>query len=47
MDLKKIGVDLMIWMESSQDKDYWRALVNAGLKLQVTCGLLQTKQIYE
>ena len=35
MDLKKIGINTRNWVDSSQDRDYWRALVNAALKLRV------------
>ena len=31
MDLKEIGN----WVDSAQDRDYWRALVNAALNLRV------------
>ena len=30
MDLKKIGIDTRNWVDLAQDKDYWRALVNAA-----------------
>jgi hypothetical protein len=30
MDLKEIGINTRNWVDSAQDKDYWRALVNAG-----------------
>jgi hypothetical protein len=36
MDLKEIGVNVRSWINSSQDRDYWRAIVNAALNLQVT-----------
>ena len=36
MDLKEIGVNGRSWIDSAQDRDYWRALVNATLNLQVT-----------
>ena len=35
MDLKEIGVNTRNWVDSAQDRDYWRALVNAALYLQV------------
>ena len=34
MDLKEIGINTWKWVDSVQDKDYWRALVNAALNLQ-------------
>ena len=36
MDLKEIGVNVRIWIDSSQDRDYWRVLVNLALNLRVT-----------
>ena len=32
MDLGEIGIN---WVDSAQDRDYWRALVNAALNLRV------------
>ena len=34
-DLKEIGVDVRSWIDLAQDRDYWRTLVNAALKLRV------------
>ena len=34
-DLKEIGISARNWVDSAQDRDYWRALVNAALKLRV------------
>ena len=31
----KIDVDTMNWVDSAQDGDYWRVLVNAALTLRV------------
>ena len=28
MDLKEIGINTRNWVDSAQDTDYWRALVN-------------------
>ena len=36
MDLKEIDVNMRNWVDSAQDRDYWRALVNAALNLQVS-----------
>ena len=36
MDLKEIGVSVRSWIDSAPDRDYWRALVNAALNLQVS-----------
>ena len=35
MDLKEIGINARNWINSAQDRDYWRALVNAELNLRV------------
>jgi hypothetical protein len=35
MDLRKIGWDGVDWIEMSQDRDKWRALVNMVLDLRV------------
>ena len=35
MELKEIGINTMNWVDSAQDKDYWRALVNAVLNLRI------------
>ena len=35
MDLKEIGINTRDWVDSAQDRDYWRALVNAALNLRV------------
>ena len=35
MDLKEIGIHTRNLVNSMQDKDYWRALVNAALNLRV------------
>ena len=35
MDLEEIGIITGNCVDSAQDKDYWRALVNAALNLLV------------
>jgi hypothetical protein len=35
MDLREIGWDGMDWIDLSQDRDQWRALVNAVMNLRV------------
>ena len=35
MNLKEIYINARNWVDSAQDSDYWRALVNAALNLQV------------
>ena len=31
IDLEEIGINAGNWVHSAQDRDYWRALVNAAL----------------
>ena len=35
MDLKEIDVNARNWIDSAQDKNYWRILVNIALNLQI------------
>ena len=35
MDLEEIGIDAGNCVDSAQDRNYWRALVNAALNLRV------------
>ena len=35
MNHKEIGINSRNWVDSAQDKDYWRALVNAAFNLRV------------
>ena len=35
MDLEEIGINAGNWIDSAQDSNYWRALVNAALNFQV------------
>ena len=35
MDLKVIGINMRNWVDSAQDRHYWRALVYAALNLHV------------
>ena len=35
MDLGEIGISAGNWVDSAQDRNYWRALVNAALKLRI------------
>ena len=34
MDLEEIGINAGNWVDSTQLRDYWRALVNAELNLR-------------
>ena len=36
MDFKEIGVNTSSWVNSAQDGNYWKALVNAALNLRVS-----------
>ena len=35
MDLKQIGINTRNWVDSAQDTEYWKGLVNAALKFRV------------
>ena len=35
MDLEEIVINAGNWVDSAQDRDYWRSLVNAVLNLRV------------
>ena len=35
MDLEETGINAGNWVDLAQDRDYWRALVNAALNLRV------------
>ena len=35
MDLEEIGINAGTWVDLAQDRNYWRALVNAALNLRV------------
>ena len=34
-DLEEIGINVGNWVDSAQDTNYWRALVNAAVNLRV------------
>ena len=35
MDLEEIGISAGNWVDSAQDRNYWRALINAALNLRI------------
>ena len=35
MDLEEIGINVGNWVDWAQDRNYWKALVNAALSLRV------------
>ena len=35
MDLEEKGINAGNWIDSAQDREYWRVLVNAALNLQI------------
>ena len=35
MILKEIGINTRNWVDSAQDRDYWRAFLNATMNLRV------------
>ena len=35
MDLEEISINVGNWVDSAQDRDYWRVLVNETLNLRV------------
>ena len=39
MDLKEMGINTRNWVDSAQDRDYSRALVNAALNLLVSLSM--------
>ena len=36
MDLAEIVINTRNWVDSAQNRDYWRALVNAALNLRIS-----------
>ena len=36
MDLEEMGINAGNWVDSPQDRDYWRSLVNDAFNLRVS-----------
>ena len=36
IDLEEIGINAGNWVDSAQNRDYWRALMNATMNLRVS-----------
>ena len=36
MDLEEIGISAGNWVDTAQDRDYWRALANVALNLRIS-----------
>ena len=47
MDLEEIGINAGNWVDTTQDRDYWRALVNAALNLRVSKAMELVNNYYE
>ena len=35
-DIKEMGINTRNWVDSAQDRHYWRALLNAAMNLRVS-----------
>ena len=46
MDLKEIGVNTRNWVNSAQDKGFWRAFVNSSLKVRVPLDMKTSFSIF-
>ena len=44
--LEEIGINAGNWVDSDQDRDYWRALVNATLNLRIPLAMELVIYIY-
>ena len=46
MDLEEIGINMGNWVNSTQERDYWRALVNATMNLRVPLGMRSVSWLF-
>ena len=46
LDLKEIGINTRNWVDSPQDRDYWRNLLNTILNLRVSLAMELESYIY-
>ena len=45
MDFTELGIDTRNWVDSAQDGDCWRALVNDALKLRIPYAMELVKSL--
>ena len=49
MDIEEIGINAGNWVDSAEDRDYWRALVNAALNriiIKIYCERSPLRETY-
>ena len=46
VDLKEIDINTRNWVDSAQDRDYWRILLNVALNFRVPQALELVSQIW-
>ena len=39
IDLEEIGINTKNWVDSAQDREYWRALVNVALNFRISLAI--------
>ena len=47
MDLKEIGINTRNWVDSAQDRDYWRILVNIIIIIIIIINILYNNCPYK